>query len=86
MKAALEILRDKSMIIAIEELAELQQAISKGLRGKLNYDNLTEEIADVEICLEWVRDYFDTFEKDIENWKQFKDHRIKERIENNELD
>lgn len=38
-------------VVWMEELAELQQAISKGLRGKLNRDNLIEETADVIICL-----------------------------------
>ena len=38
-------------VVWMEEMAELQQAISKGLRGKLNRDNLVEETADVIICL-----------------------------------
>ena len=38
-------------VVWMEEMAELQKAISKGLRGKLNRDNLVEETADVIICL-----------------------------------
>ena len=86
MEKAIEILKDKSMIIAMEELAELQQAISKGLRGKLNYDNITEEIADVQICLNWIIDYFNISREDIYKWEIFKINRIGERIEKNELD
>lgn len=42
-------------VIWMEELAELQQAISKGLRGKLDRHNLIEETADVLICLTQLR-------------------------------
>ena len=38
-------------VVWMEEMAELQQAISKGLRGKLDRDNLVEETADVIIWL-----------------------------------
>lgn len=42
-------------VIWMEELAELQQAISKSLRGKLDRYNLIEEVADVLICLTQLR-------------------------------
>ena len=42
-------------IVAMEELGELIQAISKRARGKDNRDNLAEEIADVEIMLEQLK-------------------------------
>ena len=42
-------------VIWMEELAELQQAISKALRGKLDRYNLIEETADVLICLTQLR-------------------------------
>ena len=48
---------DKTLIIAMEELAELQQALSKFLRKKPNMDNLHEEFADVMICMEWIKMY-----------------------------
>ncbi len=38
-------------VVWMEEMAELQQAISKEMRGKLNRDNLVEETADVIICI-----------------------------------
>ena len=38
-------------VIWMEEMSELQQAISKCLRGKENRNNLIEETADVIICL-----------------------------------
>lgn len=42
---------DKQKIVAMEELAELIQAISKDLRGYPNQDNIAEEMADVYIML-----------------------------------
>ena len=38
-------------VVANEELAELQQALCKSLRGCDNKDNIAEEIADVRIML-----------------------------------
>ena len=44
-------------MICVEELAELQQALSKFLRKKPDMDNLHEEFADVMICMEWIKMY-----------------------------
>ena len=41
--------------VCMEELAELTQQISKKLRGKGDRYHLTEEIADVYICLDMLR-------------------------------
>ena len=45
-------------VVAIEELAELQKEICKDLRGKGNRINLTEELADVEIMLEQLKEMY----------------------------
>lgn len=76
----LEILGDKSMVIAMEELAELQQAISKGIRGKLDYDNLVEEVSDVMIVLEWIKNMHNVQQKDIDLWLDYKRERIIDRV------
>lgn len=39
------------VIVAIEELSELQKELTKWLRGKGNYEGLMEEMADVSIML-----------------------------------
>ena len=46
------------LIVALEELSELQKEICKALRGKINLENLTEEVADATIMLEQVRQIF----------------------------
>jgi len=38
-------------VVAIEEMGELIQALTKDLRGKPDIVNITEEMADVSICL-----------------------------------
>lgn len=73
---------EKAMIIAMEECAELQKAISKFLRGKGDYENLCEEIADVIICLGWTQNAFNVENTDVQNWINYKTNRCLERIEN----
>lgn len=43
--------KEKQVDVCIEEMSELIQALCKFKRGKLNLDNLIEEIADVHIML-----------------------------------
>ena len=76
---------DLCSLIAMEECAELIQAISKAKRGKLNKDNLTEEIADVFICLHWLQKIYDISRADISEWMNIKEERILDRINNNEF-
>ena len=42
---------ENQIIVAIEELSELQKALTKYLRGNSDTKNITEEIADVSIML-----------------------------------
>lgn len=72
-------------LIAMEECSELIQAISKAKRGKLNKDNLTEEMADVFICLHWLQKIYNIPKADIQGWMAIKEKRIVERIENSEF-
>lgn len=62
----------EDLVVAMEELSELQKEISKALRDKLNIVNLTEEIADVEIVAEKLKKKFNINDLDIEKWKKYK--------------
>lgn len=73
---------DTQIIVAIEELSELQKEFCKFLRNKGNKNNLIEEIADVEIMLEQMKMYFNINEKDVDQIKQQKIERTKERLLN----
>lgn len=46
------------MVMALEELSEVQKEICKKLRGYSNLDHLAEEIADATIMLEQLRLFF----------------------------
>ncbi len=60
---------DEIVVIPMEEMAELTQHLSKILRGKEPGDNsnlgLIEEMADVQICLDNLKRYFDISDDDI---------------------
>ena len=71
--------------IAMEELSELIQAISKAKRGKINKDNMSEEIADVLICLSWIQRIYDISDDDIVNWHIKKENRIIKRLNNGDF-
>ena len=63
-------------IKAREEMGELIQAISKSLLD--NENNVEEEIADVEIMLTQLKIMYNL--SDIENWRNYKLNRLKERV------
>ena len=52
--------------IAMEEFAELTQAISKQIRGYDNRIGLLEEMADAYICLNFLESIFDIKPEDLQ--------------------
>jgi NTP pyrophosphatase (non-canonical NTP hydrolase) len=68
---------EKQVIVAIEELSELQKELCKNLRGRKNQLALTEEIADVLIMVEQMIVYFGIAEVDVMAIKQVKLERTK---------
>lgn len=69
-------------IICIEECAELQQALTKALRGKLDKDNLLEEICDVELCLVIIKKIYHISPEKLKTAKYIKLKRLIQRIKN----
>ena len=72
------------LFIAVEECAELQQAISKCYRNKELIptevrENLIEEMADVMICLEQLKVIFHVSEEELKFWIEAKENRLKNR-------
>ena len=67
------------LIVAIEELAELQKALTKRLRGEGNVDDIVEEIADVYLMLEAVKYNLNISEEDIAEVMSYKMERQSER-------
>lgn len=46
------------LVVALEEMSEVQKEICKALRGEINPAHLAEELADATIMLEQVRQIF----------------------------
>lgn len=72
--------KEEILVIVAEELSELIQATSKLKRGKPDHDNLAEEIADVIICLEVVKQLSKLSEQEIQKWLKFKLERATQKI------
>ena len=65
----------------MEECAELTKAISKMLRGNDGYyTNLVEEMADVLISIEMLKQIYNVDESDLEGWVKFKVNRNYEKV------
>lgn len=72
--------KDVQSTVCMEECAELIQAISKEKRGKSDKDHLAEEIADVIICIEMLKQIYNITEDEIYSWVINKQERTIERI------
>ena len=73
--------KDVQSTVCMEECAELIQAISKEKRGKSDKEHLAEEMADVIICIEMLKQINNINEDEIYSWVINKQERIMRRIE-----
>lgn len=71
--------KQSQLTMAMEEMSELTQALSKNLRGIDNVDNIAEEIADVEIMLMQLKQIFHCGKK-VNDWKLSKIARLEMRL------
>ena len=69
----------QQLVVAIEELSELQKEICKSLRDKTNLSNLCEEIADVYIMLAQLKIFYNIADTEINKVINQKIERTKER-------
>lgn len=76
---------DKMEIVVVEELCELQKATTKASRGKLDKDNMIEEIADCLICIEMLQHKYEIDNEQIIDKFVEKVNRLKTRMDNGEL-
>ena len=72
--------KDVQSTVCMEECSELIQAISKEKRGKSDKDHLAEEIADVIICIEMLKQIYNITEDEIYSWVITKQERTIKRI------
>lgn len=73
--------KDIQSIVCMEECSELIQCISKELRGKSDITHLTEEMADVLICVEILKQIYNISDEELNNWIKYKQERILNRIQ-----
>ena len=66
--------------VCMEELAELIQAISQEKRGKSDKNHLAEEMADVLICIEILKQVYSVTNAELQEWIDKKQGRIDERM------
>lgn len=71
--------KDVQSTVCMEECAELIQAISKEKRWKSDKSHLAEEMADVIICIEMLKEIYSISDDMISEWIQIKEARIIER-------
>lgn len=76
--------KNNQSTVCMEECAELIQAISKAKRGRIDRDNMIEEIADVLICIEMLKQMYMISDEKINKWIEKKQAREVERMEKNE--
>lgn len=68
-------------LMAIEEMSELTKEICKDFRGKLDREHLIEEMADVLITLDQMLLMYEISDKEIQQMRERKIERLKERLE-----
>lgn len=75
---------DLQTVVCMEECAELIQAVSKMKRGKDNRNNLIEEMADVMICMEILKQVYGISDSEIQNYVCNKQDRCVGRMKSDE--
>ena len=80
LKKLLDKYDERQMVVAIEELSELQKELCKSLRGKGNEEHIMEEMADVCIMLCQIMLYYNFKEDDIKKIIEQKIKRTEERF------
>lgn len=71
---------DVNKTIVIEELLELQKELCKDLRGYNRREEIKEEMADVYICLQLLKEIYNFSDEDLEKMYERKMKRNIERI------
>ena len=66
--------------IVIEELSELQKEVCKDLRGDERREEIKEEMADVYICLQMLKEIYNFSDEDLEKMYERKMRRNIERM------
>lgn len=72
--------KEKQSVVCMEECSELIQCISKEVRGKSDIAHLEEEMADIIICLEMLRQMYGVDLNNVQDWILSKASRMERRM------
>lgn len=67
-------------VIVIEELAELTKELTKALRNKDDIVGILEELADVSIGVDYVKEIFDITDKELEYARSIKMTELQKKV------
>lgn len=66
-------------LVAVEEMSELSKVILKSKRSEMNTEELIDEISDVEIMLEQLKQNYNVAEQ-VKARKRYKKRRLEKRV------
>lgn len=76
---------ENEVVVALEEMSELQKELCKLLRGRPSVDNIVEEIVDVQIMLDSMVTFLNIDPETLAHKRTEKVARLADRIINNGL-
>lgn len=82
---AIQVNQNLCKLITNEECIELAKAMCKDLRGKTDRNNIIEEIVDVSICINWLKEIHNISDDEIQKMWGYKTNRIVQRLNNKEF-
>ena len=69
-----------NIIIVIEELSELTKELTKALRDKGSVVGIVEELADVSLGIDYIKEVFDITDKELEYARSIKIAELQEKL------
>ena len=67
-------------VIVVEELAELTKELTKALRNKEDMIGILEELADVSLGIDYVKEIFDITDKELEYARSIKMNELQKKF------
>ena len=69
-----------NIVIVIEELSELTKELTKALRNKEDMTGILEELADVSLGIDYVKEIFDITDKELEYARSIKMNELQKKF------
>ena len=69
-----------NIVIVVEELSELTKELTKALRDKQDLNGIIEELGDVLIGIDYIKEVFDVTDKELEYARSIKMNELKDKL------